>query len=261
MSFFEELRQRKVVRVATGYLVAAWIGIQAASIALPAFDAPPWVLRVFILMFVLGFPLALVLSWALDITSEGIKPSPRSKSDKAMAVLALLLIAGAVGWYYWKSPQVISMMASKPAAPVASPAPAITTQATPTTSAAAAPPAPPAVPATAATSMPTTKPLPATQTQAPRPVATERSGMEARPRHEAPHMLPPRGTENAESARTELSPRCREIIQQARAERESGELTRGELRRERYSAQAQLRDAGCLEGLRQGEPGARFGRH
>ncbi len=66
MSFVAELKQRKVFRVATVYLVVAWIAVQVASIALPAFDAPPWVLRVVILLLALGFPFALTLAWALD---------------------------------------------------------------------------------------------------------------------------------------------------------------------------------------------------
>jgi len=71
MSFIAELKQRKVFRVAMVYLVVAWVAIQAASIALPAFDAPPWTLRVVILLFALGFPLALLLTWVLDLTPEG----------------------------------------------------------------------------------------------------------------------------------------------------------------------------------------------
>ena len=70
MSFFEELKQRRVFRVGAAYLVVAWVGVQAASIALPAFDAPPWTLRVVILLFALGFPMALLLSWAIDVTPE-----------------------------------------------------------------------------------------------------------------------------------------------------------------------------------------------
>ncbi|HVR82246.1 MAG TPA: hypothetical protein VHF02_09225 [Luteimonas sp.] len=50
MSFVAELKQRKMFRVATIYLLVAWVGTQAASIALPAFDAPAWVLRVVILL-------------------------------------------------------------------------------------------------------------------------------------------------------------------------------------------------------------------
>jgi hypothetical protein len=54
-------------------VVVAWLLIQAASIFFPAFDAPQWVMRIFIIVIVLGFPVALVLSWAFEITPEGIK--------------------------------------------------------------------------------------------------------------------------------------------------------------------------------------------
>src|SRR4029079_1184179 len=99
MSFFEELRQRKVVRVAAAYLVVAWVAIQAASIALPAFDAPMWALRVVILLFALGFPLALLLTWALDVTPEGLRFTAGTVGNKRMATISAALVALAVAWY------------------------------------------------------------------------------------------------------------------------------------------------------------------
>ena len=65
-NLLDELKRRKVVRVGAAYLVVGWIAVQAASIGFPAFDAPPWALRVFILVAMLGFPVAVVLAWALD---------------------------------------------------------------------------------------------------------------------------------------------------------------------------------------------------
>ena len=78
VSFIAELRQRKVFRVAAAYLVVAWVAVQAASIALPAFDAPDWVLRVVILVFALGFPLLVLLSWAVQLTPAGLLYVSRS---------------------------------------------------------------------------------------------------------------------------------------------------------------------------------------
>jgi adenylate cyclase len=104
VSFVAELKQRKVIRVAMVYLVVAWVAVQAASIALPAFDAPPWTLRVVILLFALGFPLALLLTWALDLTPEGIKAAPGRIGNKRMAGVAAALMALAVGWYYYGQP-------------------------------------------------------------------------------------------------------------------------------------------------------------
>jgi len=72
-NFFAELRRRNVYKVAVAYAIVAWLLIQAASIFFPAFDAPPWVMKIFIIGIVLGFPVALVLSWAFEITPEGIK--------------------------------------------------------------------------------------------------------------------------------------------------------------------------------------------
>ena len=104
MSFVAELKQRKVIRVAMVYLVVAWVAVQAASIALPAFDAPPWALRVVILLFALGFPLALLLTWALELTPEGIRVATGGIGSKRMAGAAAVLMALAVGWYYYGQP-------------------------------------------------------------------------------------------------------------------------------------------------------------
>jgi TolB-like protein/Tfp pilus assembly protein PilF len=72
-SFFAELKRRNVYKVAVAYVVVAWLLIQGASIFLPAFDAPSWVMKFLIVVIMLGFPIALVLSWAFEITAEGIR--------------------------------------------------------------------------------------------------------------------------------------------------------------------------------------------
>jgi len=72
-NFFAELKRRNVYKVAVAYAVVAWLLIQAASILFPTFEAPPWVMKVFVAVIVLGFPIALVFSWAFEITPEGIK--------------------------------------------------------------------------------------------------------------------------------------------------------------------------------------------
>jgi TolB-like protein/Flp pilus assembly protein TadD len=71
--FLIELKRRNVYKVAIAYAVVAWLLLQALSILLPAFDAPPWVLRVFIAAIAAGFPLALLFAWAFELTPEGIK--------------------------------------------------------------------------------------------------------------------------------------------------------------------------------------------
>src|SRR5947209_18348907 len=72
-SFFAELKRRNVYKVAVAYAVVAWLTIQAASIFLPAFNAPQWAMQIVILILVVGFPIALAFSWAFEITPEGIK--------------------------------------------------------------------------------------------------------------------------------------------------------------------------------------------
>src|SRR5436853_3643809 len=71
--FFAELKRRNVYKVAVAYAVIAWLVIQAASIFLPAFNAPQWAMQLAILILAIGFPIALVFSWAFEITPEGIK--------------------------------------------------------------------------------------------------------------------------------------------------------------------------------------------
>ena len=73
MGFFQELKRRNVYRVAVAYAVVAWLLIQAASILFPTFEAPAWVMKVFVALVFLGFPIALILAWAFEMTPEGIK--------------------------------------------------------------------------------------------------------------------------------------------------------------------------------------------
>jgi TolB-like protein/Tfp pilus assembly protein PilF len=71
--FFSELKRRNVYKVAAAYAVVAWLIIQAASIGLPAFEAPLWILKVVILVLIIGFPVALFFAWAFELTPEGLK--------------------------------------------------------------------------------------------------------------------------------------------------------------------------------------------
>jgi TolB-like protein/Flp pilus assembly protein TadD len=83
-NFFAELKRRNVYKVAVAYAVVAWLLIQAASIFLPAFDAPPWVMKLFIIVIIFGFPVALILSWAFEITPEGIKLESEIEQSKSI---------------------------------------------------------------------------------------------------------------------------------------------------------------------------------
>jgi serine/threonine-protein kinase len=70
--FFAELKRRKVYRVAVGYAVVSWLVIQIATQVFPFLDIPAWIVRLVIAVLVLGFPLALILSWLFDLTPEGV---------------------------------------------------------------------------------------------------------------------------------------------------------------------------------------------
>ncbi|HEV3148512.1 MAG TPA: tetratricopeptide repeat protein [Chthoniobacterales bacterium] len=72
-SFFAELKRRNVYKVAVGYAVASWLLIQIATQVFPFFEIPNWAVRLVVLLLILGFPVALILSWAFEITPEGIK--------------------------------------------------------------------------------------------------------------------------------------------------------------------------------------------
>src|SRR3989441_7119368 len=74
--FFEEVKRRKVYRVAVAYVIAAGGIIQLASAAFPAWELPNWSLRLVIVLLLIGFPIALVLGWAFAVTSQGIKATP-----------------------------------------------------------------------------------------------------------------------------------------------------------------------------------------
>jgi adenylate cyclase len=84
MNFFAELKRRNVYKVAVAYAVVAWLLIQAASILFPAFDAPPWVMKIFIIVIIFGFPVALIFSWAFEITPEGIKLESEIEPNKSI---------------------------------------------------------------------------------------------------------------------------------------------------------------------------------
>src|SRR5690242_1764906 len=101
MSLIAELRRRKVFKAGAAYLVVAWLAVQVASIGLPAFDAPVWALRIFILLALLGFPVCVVLAWVLDFTPEGLRWDPDVSGSKRVYAAAAILVALAVGWYFY----------------------------------------------------------------------------------------------------------------------------------------------------------------
>ena len=80
--FFEEVKRRKVYRVAVAYIIGAGGVIQLASAAFPAWELPNWALRLVIVLLLIGFPIALILAWAFDVTPEGIRSTPSAAAPK-----------------------------------------------------------------------------------------------------------------------------------------------------------------------------------
>src|SRR5215470_1050439 len=105
-NFFAELKRRNVYKVAIAYAVVAWLLMQIASQIFPFFDIPSWGVRLVVLLLIIGFPIALILAWAFELTPEGIKRTEEvdlSKSirrktgrklDFLIIAVLLLVIAG-----------------------------------------------------------------------------------------------------------------------------------------------------------------------
>src|SRR5439155_6824943 len=84
-NFFSELKRRNVYKVAVAYAVASWLLIQIATQVFPFFDIPNWTVRLVVIVLVLGFPIALILSWRFDLTPQGIRRT--DESDRSLAAL------------------------------------------------------------------------------------------------------------------------------------------------------------------------------
>ena len=85
-SFFAELKRRNVYKVAVAYAVVSWLLIQAASILLPTFEAPVWVMKAFVVLLALGFVLAVFISWAFEMTPEGMKRTANVSADEVRSL-------------------------------------------------------------------------------------------------------------------------------------------------------------------------------
>jgi TolB-like protein/Tfp pilus assembly protein PilF len=126
VSLIDELKRRKVFKVGAAYLVVAWLAVQVVSIAFPAFEAPPWALRVFILLAMLGFPVTLMMAWAFDATPEGLKRDTAPIGNRRMFAIAAGLAALALAWYFIGAPAVRDEAAPAVAAsPAVAAAPAV----------------------------------------------------------------------------------------------------------------------------------------
>jgi TolB-like protein/regulator of sirC expression with transglutaminase-like and TPR domain len=101
--FFEELQRRKVYRVAAAYIVAAGFLIQMASATFPAWELPNWSLRLVIVLLLIGFPIAVILAWAYDITAQGIRITPTTGAHRRRNFILLIatavIVSAAAGFF------------------------------------------------------------------------------------------------------------------------------------------------------------------
>ncbi len=109
-TFFSELKRRNVYKVAVAYAVVSWLIIQIATQVFPFFEIPNWAVRLVVILLILGFPVALVLSWAFEITPEGIKretevspnESITAHTGRKLVVLTVILAVVAAGLFAWQ---------------------------------------------------------------------------------------------------------------------------------------------------------------
>jgi len=92
--FFEELQRRKVYRVAAAYIIAAGFIIQIGSAVFPAWELPNWAFRLVVVLLLVGFPIALILAWAYDVTPQGIRATPAPGMPVARRRRNLIMLIG-----------------------------------------------------------------------------------------------------------------------------------------------------------------------
>jgi TolB-like protein/Flp pilus assembly protein TadD len=100
MNFFAELKRRNVYKVAVAYAIVGWLLIQVATQVFPFLEIPNWAIRLVILLTALGFPIALIIAWAFELTPEGIKRTESADAarehSRGSAWIAVAAIAAAL---------------------------------------------------------------------------------------------------------------------------------------------------------------------
>ncbi len=133
MTFFAELKRRNVFRVAASYAIVAWIVLQVADTTFSRLNIPDWVISLLIILFLLGFPLAMFVAWAYEMTPEGLKPtadvavqdSIRAQTGQKMnylmigALAVLLLIVVVDSYVLEEGPDTTVVAAAAPSEPAA----------------------------------------------------------------------------------------------------------------------------------------------
>jgi len=99
-NFFAELRRLNVYKVAIAYAIVAWLLMQVATQVFPFLEIPNWAIWLVIMLIVIGFPIALVIAWAFELTPEGMKRTEfaelPTKSARSRAWIYVVIIAGAI---------------------------------------------------------------------------------------------------------------------------------------------------------------------
>jgi len=100
--FFAEVKRRNVYKVAIAYGVVAWLLIQIATQVFPFFEIPNWVVRLVVLVIIIGFPVALIIAWAFELTPEGLKRTETADAEHSVGRsrkrtwIYVVIIAGAI---------------------------------------------------------------------------------------------------------------------------------------------------------------------
>lgn len=121
MSFFDELKRRKVIRVAAAYLVVGWVVIEVASTVAPNLNLPEWTARMVTLLVILGFPLALILAWIFEVTPEGMHVTEGRAGSKRFYGMVAVITALALAWTLWPAAPTEQLPAQAAANPASSP--------------------------------------------------------------------------------------------------------------------------------------------
>jgi TolB-like protein len=93
LSLFNELKRRKVFRVAIGYIIAAWLVAQVADLVADNFLAPAWVMQMILTVLVVGLPISLLLSWVFDLTASGIERTDDDENEGSAAASNKYILA------------------------------------------------------------------------------------------------------------------------------------------------------------------------
>ena len=109
-NFFAELKRRHVYKVAVAYAAVGWLVIQVATSTFPVLQIPTWAMRLAIVLVLLGFPIALVMAWAFEVTPEGIKRTENGESREVPArkdrgwIVPLIVALALFAWLFLGSP-------------------------------------------------------------------------------------------------------------------------------------------------------------